>query len=496
MKVSELLHELRDVTASGPLEAEVLRVACDSRRIDRGALYCALKGEKSDGLDFVDDAIKNGAAGILCECAPRRVEIAWLSAENARRSMAEASAIVYGHPSHALRMVGVTGTNGKTTTAFLIHHLMKAAHHRAGLIGTVKYDDGLEEGKARHTTPESPDLNEWLARMRNNGCFGAAMEVSSHALAQWRTHAVEFDAAVFTNLTQDHLDFHQTMEEYFLAKVKLFEQVARQASPKRPVAVLNSDDPFGRRLASRLEGRLKVVRYGFGATPEFRASNVKFDFHGTSYHLEVGTRTLLVRLPLIGRFNVYNSLAALAAATECGLNLREAVAHLAQSPQVPGRLESVAERRNFRVFVDYAHTPDALQNALATLRELHPKRMIAVFGCGGDRDRDKRPLMGAVADQLCDHTILTSDNPRSEDPASILGQIRQGFRGSQVETIEDRKQAIGKAVELAGEGDIVLIAGKGHEDYQIFRAETIDFDDRKVARHFIQQKESSPLPTR
>jgi UDP-N-acetylmuramoyl-L-alanyl-D-glutamate--2,6-diaminopimelate ligase len=413
--------------------------------------------------------------------------VAWLVAKHPRRAMADAAAIVHGHPSRRLRVAGVTGTNGKSTVAFLIHHLMKSSMRRAGLIGTVRYDDGIESTKASHTTPESADLQQWLARMVENQCGGVAMEVSSHALAQERVRAIDFDAAIFTNLTQDHLDFHGTMEAYFDAKALLFDQIAGQTA-KKPVAVVNIDDPAGRRLAARLGDRVRVTRYGLGPGSEFRASNIRSDPAGTTYQLEVGSRKLLVRLPLIGRFNVANSLAALAAAVACGLNLREAVAHLALAPQVPGRLENVADKRPFRVLVDYAHTPDALENALATLRDLGPRRLLTVFGCGGDRDRGKRPRMGAIAERLSDFTFLTSDNPRTENPSAILDEIKAGFQGPAFQVVPDRAEAIARAIDAAQDGDIVLIAGKGHEDYQIFADRTIEFDDRRVARRCLESK--------
>jgi UDP-N-acetylmuramoyl-L-alanyl-D-glutamate--2,6-diaminopimelate ligase len=489
--LNDLISSIRDLTASGPRDVEVQGLACDSRQVRPGFIYCALKGGKVDGAEFIDQAIDAGAVAILSDREASRTGVAWLRSPAPRRAMAALAAAFHGHPSRSLRVAGVTGTNGKTTIAFLLHHLIKASRGRAGLIGTVVYDDGLLQKPASHTTPESVDLQEWLARMVAHGCGGVAMEVSSHALVQQRVEGIAFDAAIFTNLTQDHLDFHGTMEAYYEAKALLFDQLAGQAD-KKPTAVINSDDPAGRRLLTRLGSRVRVLRYGLGASADYRATNVRFDATGTQYQLEVGERKLLVRLPLIGRFNVYNSLAALAGATACGLNLREAVAHLAQAPQVPGRLECVSGKRSFRVFVDYSHTPDALENALTTLRELGPRRLLAVFGCGGDRDAGKRPLMGAVAARLADYSILTSDNPRGEPPAAIIDEIKAGFTSAAFEIIEDRRQAIGRAIDLAQDGDIVLLAGKGHEDYQILGDRTIEFDDRQVARRFIEQKPVMP----
>ncbi len=488
MLLSDLIQELRDVTVSGDVNTDISAVTSDSRRVAPGTLFCALKGAKADGSQFIDQAIERGAAAILTEGRATRTGVGWLQAANARRAMAEAAAALFANPSHHLAVAGVTGTNGKTTVAFLIHHLLRASKHRAGLIGTVRYDDGLGETAATHTTPESTDLQALLDRMLRNECYGVAMEVSSHALAQFRAHRVAFDAAIFTNLTQDHLDFHVTMEDYFKSKAILFEQICNDSSGKKPTAIVNIDDSYGRRLVQQIGERVKVVRYGLSAGANFRASNVRSESFGTSFQLEVGDRKLLVRTPLIGRFNVYNSLAALAGAQACGRNLRESVQLLADAPQVPGRMEAVAEKRNYRVFVDYAHTPDALENALRTLRELNPRRLICVFGCGGDRDKTKRPLMGRIASDHADVTVLTSDNPRSEEPAAILTDIRAGFRTDRVLVIEDRAEAISRAIHACQEGDIVLIAGKGHENHQIFADRTIAFDDRQVARRAIAAK--------
>jgi UDP-N-acetylmuramoyl-L-alanyl-D-glutamate--2,6-diaminopimelate ligase len=312
------------------------------------------------------------------------------------------------------------------------------------------------------------------------------MEVSSHALAQDRTRGLEWNVAVFTNLTQDHLDFHGTMENYFDAKAKLFSGLVSQKKKRKPVAIVNIDDRYGQQLLNKIDKRVAVVTYGMGTRADFRASNYRAEFGATSYQLDAQGKSYLVRLPLIGRFNVINSIAALAAANGLGINLRNAVFSLAKSPQVPGRLELVPAKRQFQVFVDYAHTPDALGNVLKTLRELEPHRLIAVFGCGGDRDRQKRPLMAEMADRLADYSIVTSDNPRREDPDAIITEIEKGFRSNHYEKIVDRTQAIDRAVALARPRDIVVIAGKGHENYQEFGDFTIPFDDIQVARRAIE----------
>src|SRR5207248_1339121 len=326
---------------------------------------------------------------------------------------------------------------------------------------------------AARTTPESLDLQELLAQIANAGCRAAAMEVSSHALAQERTRGIEWDVAVFTNLTQDHLDYHGTMENYFEAKAKLFKQLQLQGKKKKPLAIINIDDRYGRRLLEKIDKKVSVVSFGMGALADFRASNYRIEFGGTSYQLDARGKSYLIRVPLIGRFNVANSLAALAAANALGVGLREAVISLAKSPQVPGRLEMVPAKRQFQVFVDYAHTPDALLNVLKTLRELGPRRLIVVFGCGGNRDREKRPLMGEIADRHADYAIITSDNPRGEDPGAIIDETEKGFRSTRYEKHVDRTEAIRRAIALAHPRDIVLIAGKGHERYQEFADHTV-----------------------
>jgi UDP-N-acetylmuramoyl-L-alanyl-D-glutamate--2,6-diaminopimelate ligase len=314
------------------------------------------------------------------------------------------------------------------------------------------------------------------------------MEVSSHALAQERTRDIEWDAAVFTNLTQDHLDYHRTMENYFNAKASMFEQLPGQERKKKPVAIINIDDRYGQKLVAKIGNKVSIVTFGTGLKADFRASNYRMEFGGTSYQLDARGKSYLVRVPLIGRFNVANSLAALAAANALGVGLREAVLSLAKSPQVPGRLEMVSAKRQFQVFVDYAHTPDALLNVIKTLRELNPARLIVVFGCGGNRDREKRPLMGQVVDQNADYAIITSDNPRKEDPDEIIADVEKGFRGGHFEKNADRAAAISRAIELAQSRDIVLIAGKGHENYQEFADHTVPFEDIQVARRAIENR--------
>ncbi len=485
MQLKVLAHALAPHRVIGTLDREVESIAYDSRRVQSDTLFVAIRGEKSDGHQFVDQAIEQGASVIVAEREIVSPRATCLVVDDSRGALADLSAAFYGMPARKLKMAAVTGTNGKTTTTFLIKHICEKAGVRCGLLGTVQYEIGDRILPAIRTTPEALDIQELLAQIVNAEGRAAAMEVSSHALAQERTRGIEWDVAVFTNLTQDHLDFHGTMENYFEAKAKLFLQLPSQSKKKRASAVINIDDRYGEKLLDRIAGKSPVITYGLGLHADFRASNYRTEFAGTSYQLDARGRSYLVRVPLIGRFNVANSMAALAAATALGVNLRDGVLSLARAPQVPGRLELVPAKRQFQIFVDYAHTDDALRNVLKTLRELRPRKLIVVFGCGGDRDRKKRPLMARVADELADHAIITSDNPRKENPDAIINEVEKGFRSTHYEKIADRTEAIRHAAAMAQARDLVLIAGKGHEKYQEFADHTIPFDDIQVARRAL-----------
>jgi UDP-N-acetylmuramoyl-L-alanyl-D-glutamate--2,6-diaminopimelate ligase len=492
MQLKNLLAATSVREIIGPADRAVESIAYDSRRVQRDGLFVALRGEKSDGHDFIGQAIEKGATVIVAERADNPAatgsRATRVLVEDTRSAMADLSARFFNYPARKLKLAGVTGTNGKTTTTFLLKHICERAGVRCGLLGTVRYEIGERILPAARTTPESLDLQELLAQIRDAGCKAAAMEVSSHALAQERTRGLEFDVAVFTNLTQDHLDYHGTMENYFEAKAKLFDQLPQQERKKKAVAVVNIDDRYGQKLATRIGSKVSLVTFGTGVKADYRASNYRMEFGGTSFQLDARGKSYLVRVPLIGRFNVANSVAALAAANALGIGIREAVVSLGKSPQVPGRLEMVPAKRQFQVFVDYAHTPDALLNVIKTLRELDPQRLIVVFGCGGNRDREKRPLMGEVVDQKADYAIITSDNPRKEEPDKIIADVEKGFRGTQFEKIIDRAAAITRAIELAQPRDIVLIAGKGHENYQEFADHTVPFEDIQVARRAIESR--------
>lgn len=486
MQLKALLSATSVTAVTGAMDREITSLAYDSRRVQPGALFVALKGEKVDGSHFVAQAVEKGAEAIVSEDGELKTRATNVVVPNARIALADLAAAFFQHPAKHLKIAGVTGTNGKTTTAFLVRHICEDALMRCGLIGTIRYEIGERILPAARTTPESLDVQDLLWQMRAAGCKAVAMEVSSHALMQARVRGVEFDAAIFTNLTQDHLDYHETMEAYFAAKCRLFDGLTAQR--KKAKAIINRDDRFGGQLITRLHHELPVITYGVGAPADFRASNVRIDFHGTSYQLDAGGRSYLVRLPFIGTFNVYNSLAALAAANALGVDVRSGVLALANAPAVPGRLEEVQGKRQFKVFVDYAHTDDALLNVIKTCRELQPARLIVVFGCGGSRDKSKRPRMGSVVDQHADFAVVTSDNPRKEDPRSIIEDIKQGMKSSHYDVIVDRKEAIFKAIAMAEPRDIVLIAGKGHENYQEFADHTVPFDDVAVASQALETK--------
>ncbi|WP_193213413.1 UDP-N-acetylmuramoyl-L-alanyl-D-glutamate--2,6-diaminopimelate ligase [Luteolibacter marinus] len=491
MTLRDLIASLDRPLIAGPLDVEIKAVTADSRLVGPGSAFVAVRGGSQDGRQFIPMALEQGAAAIIADSAPETghpPEVPYVQVSDVRRALSRFAAALAGDPSKQLKLAGVTGTNGKTTTAYLLHHLMKRVWHRAGLLGTVLVDDGEEAKPAAFTTPGPVQLNELLGRMVDHGCRGAAMEVSSHGIDQKRVDAIAFDAAIFTNLTQDHLDYHGTLDAYAETKFSWFETLAADPMGKKPVAVVNLDDAHGEKLVDLLGDRLPVIRYGFNVHCDFRANNFKQSARGMEFELTAKGKSFLVRAPLIGRFNVYNLLAALAAASAVKIPLREAVAALADAPQVPGRMEHCGTRGGVSVFVDYGHTPDALENACRTLKELNPRRLITVFGCGGDRDKGKRPLMAKAAGNHSDACIITSDNPRSEDPEAIIRAIEAGMGGARFKSVVDRAEAIRIAVHAAGKDDIVLIAGKGHETYQQFADRTIDFDDRREARRALEAR--------
>jgi UDP-N-acetylmuramoyl-L-alanyl-D-glutamate--2,6-diaminopimelate ligase len=477
---------LRSVSPT-PDSVEITHLAYDSRRVVAGALFFCIDGHESDGHDFAPAAVAAGATALVVE-RPLSLGVPELLVDSSRAAMGPLAARFYGDPTSELRVVGVTGTNGKTTTAHLVRALLEASDERCGLLGTVKSVVAGVERPATRTTPEAIDLQADFRAMLDGGEGCCAMEVSSHALALARTDAVRFAAAIFTNLTQDHLDFHDTMDEYFQAKRRLF--VPQVDDMKPGVAVVNLDDPYGRRLAEELEG---AVTFAIDSDADYRAHDVRVDLNGSRFRLSTPAGERLLSLPLPGRFNVANALAALAATHSLGADLDTLVQAIEQGVRVPGRVEPVEEGQGFAVLVDYAHTPDSLENVLSAAHEVSDGRVICVFGAGGDRDRGKRPLMGEIGARLADVLVVTSDNPRSEDPEAIIAEIMDGaIRASRpagaspLAAEVDRRAAIDRAVQIAQDGDVLIIAGKGHEQGQEFAGGVkIPFDDVTVAREAL-----------
>ena len=490
LRASGVAAELR-----GEPSAEIRDLAYDSRRVGPGTLFFCFPGERTDGHDFAAAAVEAGASGLVVE-RPLELEVPQAKVEDARAAMAPIAATFNGDPTSELGVVGITGTNGKTTTAFLIRHLLESAGHHCGLLGTVQQVVGGMVEEVVRTTPEAIDLQRTFDRMLSAGDEYCAMEVSSHALVLHRTDSIDFAAKVFTNLSQDHLDFHADMEDYFEAKRLLFssEGGAPIVELEGGISVINTDDPYGRRLADDLdcgEGGDCVSYSPGGEEADLSARDVSFDATGSQFTCASPAGEIEVRIPLPGDFNVANALAALGVAHALGLDLSAAAAALASAGQVPGRFESIDEGQPFAVVVDYAHTPDSLENVLSAARRITSGRLISVFGCGGDRDRDKRPLMGRAGAELSDLAVVTSDNPRSEEPGAIIEQIEAGIgedARAEVVVEQDRRAAIALALERAGEGDTVVIAGKGHEQGQEFEdGRKIPFDDRDVARDELRK---------
>jgi UDP-N-acetylmuramoyl-L-alanyl-D-glutamate--2,6-diaminopimelate ligase len=481
MRLDELSAAVAEAELSGDGSAEIADLAYDDRLAGPGTLFFCVRGASADGHEFAPRAVEAGAAALVVE-RPLGLGVPELRVADARAAMAPLAVRFWGDPTRELRVAGITGTNGKTTTAFLLRQALEGAGVATGLLGTVMQVVGGERSEVVRTTPEAIDLQRTFRAMLDAGDRACAMEVSSHALALGRTAGTRFEVAVFTNLTQDHLDFHADMEDYFAAKRLLF--APRDGEPPA-TTVVNVDDAFGRRLAGEIEGALTFSAERAPAA-DYRAADVAFDASGSRFRCLAPDGEADVSLPLPGHFNVANALAAIAAAGALGVGTADAAGALASARRVPGRLEPVDEGQPFSVLVDYAHTPDSLENVLAAARRLTRGRLLCVFGCGGDRDRDKRPLMGAIGARLSDLAVVTSDNPRSEDPDSIVAQVVAGIPGGadgeRVVVEPDRRAAIRLALERADEGDTVLIAGKGHEQGQeLERGRKIPFDDRRVA---------------
>jgi UDP-N-acetylmuramoyl-L-alanyl-D-glutamate--2,6-diaminopimelate ligase len=489
-RVSVLLDALSDKRVFGTVPATVHGLTADSRTVQRGDCFVAVPGFKQDARRFIPEAVARGAGLVVTEGeAVPGIAVPQVLVPATRPALARLAAAYHGHPSRALTVVGITGTNGKTTTSYLVDALLRA-QGPTGILGTIQYVVGDQVRPAGQTTPEALDIQGMLATMRERGVRGVAMEVSSHALALSRVDALAFDIAVFTNLTQDHLDFHGTLEQYGRAKRRLFELLA--ASPKRPrTAVVNGDDPWGARMVAGLD--LEVLSFGLGAGHRVRAAAWTSALDGIHMRVETPRGPMDVASPLIGEHNVMNLLGAVGVGLGLGLEPPVIARALAGVSAVPGRFEQVRAGQPFLVVVDYAHTPDALERVLTTARKITSGRLGVVFGCGGDRDRTKRPIMGEIAARLADHAWITSDNPRSEPPQAIIDEIVAGVRRiwaapDRYAMVADRRAAIFAALSWAGPGDAIVIAGKGHETYQVVGSDVLPFDDRAVARHILQEQ--------
>ena len=488
LPLAEVLRNSGDEPASAAAQVAIAGVACDSRKAVPGSLFFALEGVKEDGSRYVRDAIERGAVAVAARgAAPADLPpgVAWIRVAEPRKALAVAAANFFAHPAAALDLVAVTGTNGKTTTTSLIDSVLRAAGAKTGLFGTIAYHTPLGRYPAPNTTPESVDLQGFLAEVRDAGGRYAVLEASSHALVMDRLWGCHFRAAVFTNLTREHMDFHKDFEDYFAAKRKLFEGTGAGAPD---TAVVNADDPYAARLAGLAQ---RTVTYGIETQADLTARKFQLSFSGLAFSVQSPAGKLQIESPLVGRINVYNILAAVGAAQAAGIPNETIEAGIAGLRNVPGRFEPVDLGQPFLAVVDFAHTDDALESLIKTARELNPKgRIITLFGCGGGKDRTKRPVMGEVSGRLSDLTILSNDNPRQEDPLKIIGDIVVGLQKSNGRYLiePDREKAIGMAFDEARAGDIVLLAGKGHEDYQILADRTLPWDDRSVAARELRKR--------
>ncbi len=491
--LADYFREGEVLALKGSLDRPITGLVMDSRRVVPGNLFFALPGRRTDGFSHVDEAIARGAVAIITHKLPHiaQAKVTFVQVADPRAMLARIAQRYYQSPDRAMNVVGVTGTNGKSTVTYLLKHLLNG-EQRVGLIGTINYDLGARTVPSYKTTPESLDIFGMLAQMRDAGCRQAVMEGSSHGIDQQRVLGLQFGAAVFTNLTRDHLDYHQTLEEYFGVKTRLFTGETG-AQPK--VAVVNLDDAHGEKLTQLIPAGVRTVTFGENPAATVRAENVQLGFKSSTFELVWPEGRQLVESPMIGRYNVSNLLAALATAWALGRDPAVIIARLKSFKGVPGRMERIEEGQTFNVLVDYAHTDDALRNALGMLRSVTPGRLFVVFGCGGNRDRAKRPMMVKAVQEYADFAFATADNPRSEAIAQIFDDMRGGVSASEKITwIDDRRRAISLALDQAQPGDCVLIAGKGHESYQEFADTVIPFDDRQVVRELIGIKALKSQP--
>lgn len=482
MILEALIKELDYKVINGSINSEVNAVVYDSRKVNQGDLFVCVKGYEVDGHKYAKSAIEKGATTIVCEddieCDVENVNI--IKVEDSRKALAQISCNLFDNPSKKMKIIGVTGTNGKTTTAFMIKTILEAEGKKVGLIGTIANYIGKEKIETERTTPESYELQELFNEMVNKGCEYCVMEVSSHSLDLDRVYGVDFEAGIFTNLTRDHLDFHKTFENYYKAKYKLFQRSC--------ISIINVDDNYGKRIIDDLkaEGNESFVTYSIKEQSDFIAYDEKCESQHIAYNLNLNGKEEEIIVGLPGEFNIYNSLGAIAATYKLGISI-ESIKKGIEEVVVDGRCEMVGRKYNlpYTIIIDYAHTPDGLDNILKTARGFTKNRLISVFGCGGDRDKVKRPQMGKIGSDLCDIAIITSDNPRTENPASIIEDVVAGIDKDNYEVIENRKDAIKRSIEIAKDGDVIVIAGKGHETYQILNTGKIHFDEREVVDEIL-----------
>ena len=484
MKLQKLLEYLHPIHPFMGEDPEITSIENDNRKVKKGSLFICIKGYTVDGHDFAASAVTNGAVAILAE-RPLDLDVPVIVVTDTTRAMAVLANVFYGQPTKQLHLIGITGTNGKTTTSHLIEKIFADAGKKTGLIGTMYTKIADETFETKNTTPESLTLQKTFKQMVDAGVGLAVMEVSSHALDLGRVHGCEYNVAVFTNLTQDHLDYHKTMEEYKRAKSLLFAQLGNTYDYNNPkFAVLNADDPASEMY--RRSTAAHVITYGIDQKADLQAKNIQMTPRGTNFDLIIDNDIYPIQMQLIGKFSVYNVLASISAAIVSGIGIKDVIHSIEDVEGVAGRFELVNADQDFTVIVDYAHTPDSLENVLKTIQHFAKKRVFVIVGCGGDRDRTKRPLMAKIACRMATDPIFTSDNPRSEDPLAILKEMEAGVQGETYQVIPDRKEAIYTAVNQASAGDVILIAGKGHETYQTIGNVVHDFDDRLVAREAIE----------
>ncbi|MGM0436879.1 MAG: UDP-N-acetylmuramoyl-L-alanyl-D-glutamate--2,6-diaminopimelate ligase [Bacillota bacterium] len=483
MQLKKIVKNLDIEYTKGELNLEIDDISYDSRSINKNSLFIAIEGFETDGHKYIEDAISKGAKVIVIEKNLNNYleEITYIKVKDSRKAMAYISAEFYENPQKELKLIGVTGTNGKTTTTKLIRSILERAGHKTGLIGTIGNYINKEEISTSRTTPNSLELNKFFNKMRKQGVEYVIMEVSSHAIDLKRVFNLDFEIAVFTNITQDHLDYHKTFDNYIKVKSKLFNQVKNNG-----YSIVNIDDDSADRIINSTNS--KIIKYSLNQNSDFQAKNIDLNTSGVSF--KINNFEEKIYLNITGKFNIYNALAAIAVASVLNIDYNTIKEGLEKIDGIPGRFELIKERQNFTVIVDYAHTADGMENVLKTIEDLLKNKVIIVFGCGGDRDKDKRPKMGKVAAEYGDYIFITTDNPRSERPESIIEDIEKGLLNNEgkYEIIVDRKDAINNAIKMAEKNDIVVIFGKGHETYQVFKDKTIHFDDREVAREAIRSK--------